>query len=486
MSTTLYYIIGTSDVCINSQTRVPNYYELCRTLYQSLEANKNIKTKKGKLYFPEPVQAVIELEGGAARNDTICEITFPLLEPILSQIDPFPDQIIFFATHQQPPYKTDTYWAARLLEKYLNNTKRELKVRIEEISDDPSDHDKMMTFFTEYRRHHLDEMQYSLKNYFYLSPGTPAAVTSFSLAVSDLDFDYYYLPRGSTEIKRVTAFTEFNRQRYKEALSRLLKNFEFKGALALVENSVYQNDQRLLDWLKALDLRHDFNYRESLEKAKRLKNEANLYRCFDVVSDIINGEPAAYAKEMIARIEIEFEQGRSYLGLAFLFNLLEIIRTSLLEKYAGIKLDSNEKQNGKFIRWEKYIDECQWIVENERKAFKEYGPSRINVYKLLKKLNDNELHDEKLGKILQFLHRLETVQVNLGPFKNKSLQELRNIGPLAHGMSAPGENLLEMIWLPYGTRGFFDELKDFYKTVFDKPIAGNHLKTLIEYTLNML
>ncbi len=485
MSATLYYIVGTSDVCINNRTRVPNYYELCEALFRAVENSETLQAEGGKLKLPQPVEAVIEDNGNERRTETVGELTFPLLEPLLRQTTPRPNRIVFFATRQQPPFATDTYWAARLLEEYLKQSMKDCRVVINEIPVDPSDHDKMMTFFTDYRINRIEEMKYSLNNYFYLSPGTPAAVTAFSLAVSDLDFAYFYLPRGSREVKRVAAFSNFIRQKHRDALSDLLRKFDFKGALALAENSVYRNDQKLLAWLKALNLRFDFNYREAIDVAKHFKEDKELFGSFVPISDIIvDQDRAAYAGEMIARIEIEFEQGRSYLGLVFLFNLLENVRAELLSRNLNIKL--NEKQNGGFSQWDKYIDDCPWINENEKENFKKYGPSRINTMKLLKKYNDNEAHDDRLTRILQFLDKLENVKVDRKPFEGLSLQDLRNRGPAAHGMFGPGENLLDKMWQPYGAKGFFDELASFYRTVFDKPLGKNHLKTLIDITENML
>ncbi len=486
MAYTLFYMVGKSDVQINQMPVKQEYWQVCQQLkklvLKSKPADVDYDVLNGRIRFLQTQEIHIQ-------DDTIpvASVDFPIFAALTKKLKPSPDQYLIIATQQKSRQhrQSDTWQAAELLAILLKKTHPQTMVEMVKIDKNPSDYDLMADFFAEFTRSHRKALTNSLQNYYCLSSGTPAMILSFSLAVLPYNLIYHYVPNDKRHTAKVIRqFDEFRKKQYAQQIDILIGSFHYATALQIIGESPFRNDDVLVQIVSALDARQRFAWSETIKISRQIEPSAQKY--FSWISHLQNQDIGYYLLEMLARIELAISQKDLQVTLAWLFNILENCRNLLLQKYIGIEIKPVKKdKKNTFPAWEKYINTSGLFADNEKDDLLFFGPSRTNVLKVLKRklllMNQDVTISEKdktnLKAVIDFLKKVES-NINLEDGSNKSLQQLRNEGPFAHGIHGIEQGLFEQIWPGSGVHGFLHELKDFVSRLTPIPYKENPFQKL--------
>ncbi len=484
MAYTLFYILGNSDVQYNHQKLNDNYRAHTLELLKKVqEAKKNhtqletfaikLKTSTGDEILPKNKPSGHDI------------ISFPILSALWQQLPNKPDRIVLLATDQaeEPFRKSDTIHAAELIEWFLSQLKFKSQITKEVMTFNPSDYDAATHYFDQFFQRYQKQLQNNLDNYFSLSAGTPALVHSFALLSLPYPFTYFYVKEATPpEVKQVKLYKIINRRKYAEQLKDLIRHFQYATALTLAKNSPFRANSQLINLLQAAIARMAFDWGNALDLIRL--TDKKYHPVFKIISYIQDDKKEYYLVEMLAHLEIAYKIDIQ-LWLAWLFNLLENMRILMIEKAANIKMI---KEGPKFPEWERFMQTCGLFNEEE---LKRTAPDRTNLQKALTRIN-KQIKENKwqvplsanmktaLDRFVDFYNRLEKEKITIGD-KEKSLQDLRNEGPFAHGTSGINEKLLQNFWPPYGIEGLMQELKTIINHLTDEPYGENPFKKINQF-----
>ncbi|GEM_PF-2358073 len=470
MAATLFYLVGNSDLAINSQTRFAKEFRIItEQIWREIE--NRLKQENGKKFLRHDSFNFSNQPITIKKNDQqdpliIKSIGFPIFFSLWNKFDPLPRRIILFFTDQKQPHSSDTLFAAKMLKFFIENKiavgNIVPELDLETIDGDPSDYDMMARYFSGYFFSKKKLLNASTPAYFCLSSGTPAMISQFALNTLDFSFCYFYVSqKPDAQIQEVRAISDFNRRRYAEAIKPMIECYQYQPALELVKRSPFRSDFKLLKLLEACHKRYLFEFSASWDIVRDNDYLKDFVDYFEWIADITLDDKSAYIREMVAHIEIAFKIGELHTGIALLFNLLENFRDVLLKRYAGIRI---LKANKKFPEWETYIKSCGFFNTEEQKNILERDPNRVNKLQVLKAIQKNKA-DEMLRKSIEFLDGFE--KTHNTDFGEKSLLDLRNQGPFAHGQQDITSEVFEQIWPPYGSKKLVRDLYDFFKAYFD-------------------
>lgn len=414
MTTRLLYPLGNSDIRINGELlekKMP-FYKITEFIFKNIE-EFNLSSKR------TPTQEKLSLKhrgkGLIFEELTIKRIDFPIFSDLWFYIlsknyNKKPDEVILFATRQNPIHKKDTYYLGKIIKYILNKIffKSENNgIIINLIESDPSDYENMDRYFANIIHNSLRErLKKSSITYVQTSTGTPAISFNLSIHLSSLPLciKYLYVKDNKNKdlkerVKEIQYFEISNIKRYKEIIGYLLDAYEYASAKKVLKNSPLKNNSTLEALLDIMIARRDLRFENGLSIARDRLDESKkeFFGILEYFSNILEGKNGHRIWASFEEMEIYIERNEYHVALASFFNILENIVEYLIHE-EGKDIEDMKEKDGKYFS---YIKKVEWLKENAQS--KRNKP----LYTLL--------FDKEFAQVEQ------------------KLREKRNRGPLAHG-----------------------------------------------------
>ncbi|NQS90422.1 hypothetical protein HQ584_11615 [Patescibacteria group bacterium] len=467
MANALLYVVGNSDVKINSHQRFGDFLNTTRLVLGILKRGKEreIADEGYKLSGKDKIQISLEIKGAKQNyNEDLTTIELPIFIPIMKWVmrdcHKKPDKIYLFGTKQKTRRSQDTIYTAQIIGLFVNEKYKIPfeNIIVEKIEELPFDYDQMADYFIRFFEQNQD-LKKNVINYISLTAGIPAETTNIALGSMDLSVKYLYLPRGSKESKEVKLLSLIYRQKYASIIQELIKNYQYGSALDIALESPYGSNFQLLTLLEAMRRRILFDFYGALKECRKMHIVDQAIRnLMNNLADLSQMNGQKILEELIYRVELSFKKKDYLEGIALLFSLTDNFLQYQFKASTGKKI---EKINEEFRELNQFISEKSYIKDKEKYL---NNPSRPNLRELLSLVSKNELPIEGIEKINSFINRLERPE-NVGG-KKISILDLRNRGPYAHGNMGVTEELIKKIYPPYGADGIINDLNNSLKTFF--------------------
>jgi len=484
MAYTLFYIVGNSDVQVPKLDIKGNNFQITEKIFHLLEkpgSRSLCRIDEGKIHIIN-VKNDFSIQVNEGEPHSVECIEFPIWSALWRELKNKPDQIVLIATDQRDPEfkSTDTLFAAKILERYLQWAKLGSHVDIETVEDNPSDYDQMADYFKSLLKKYEKQISTNIANYLSLSSGTPALIQCLSMAAMPFPFEYYYVPRKQPEaVKQIYHYKNVYRSQYASQLSTLIQSFHYPGARRICEMSPFRNTVPLITLLRAMEARWLYDWPLVLQRVHELPGD---YRPdFEWISHIQEGNRIYELLEVMARIETAASYKDIPVLLAYFFNALETARQLLLEKYCHVRL---KKEQGKFGEWNDYLKSCGFFTDPKAEEMIAKDPNRKTILRVLEcfhkhAIENGSVKDASLTILEQSVLFLKKVEKEIDTSEGKKcIQDLRNSGPFAHGFSSAGETIIQQLWPPYGLDGLVNELRDFINLLSGNQYTYNPFSTI--------
>jgi len=462
MAKSLLYPVGASDIELSPhQNPSFNFFSLTKELWGKIKEDriKLLGTKEGWL---------IKNPGSKLKFNFLKEkrpeqilIKFPIFMHILREFrkEELID-IYLFATYQNPPHEKDTFYAAKIMEKFIQQRLKAENIIIKKIKDNPSNYDKMTLFFKRFVDRHKKELENNSINYVSITCGTPAQISALALNVMDLPVSYIYISKkeGLTYPK---IFTRLNKRIYLNIIKELIGNFNYSSACEIAENSSLRNNSILLSLLKIMSKRALFDFEGALNAARDLKDKEFLFIA-EELSNLARGDKASLWLELFYHFENAIEKKDFLEALARLFSLADYVLQCLFVSLTGVKI---EKSKGHFSEFNKYIEDRKELkshLEKKRISWKD-NPSQIVLAKII---NFIKGEDKKIQRFMELIKDLEREKET--DYGKLSLRRLRNSGPYAHGTKGINEKIMGQLFHPLSIKGFAEKIRECIKCICGK------------------
>lgn len=466
MAYTLLYIVGNSDVRINSHERFGDFLNTTRVVLGILKRSKEKEiTDKGfRLPGKDKIQISKEVKGTKQTFDedlTIIElpISVPIIQEVMRDCNTKPDKIYLFGTEQIPPHHQDTIYTAQIIEHFINEKyKIPLEnIIVEKIEESPFNYDQMADYFAYFFQKNIDLKKNAI-NYISLTAGTPAETTNIALRSMDLSVKYLYLPRDSKECKEIKLLSRLNRQKYASIIQELINNYEYGSALDIARESPYGTNFQLLTLLEVMRRRVLFDFGGALKESKKIESTEKIIKgLVNDLSDLSKLNEKKILEELVYRVKLSFNKKDYLEGIALLFSLADNFLQYIFRVSTGNKI---EKHKGEFKEYDQFIHDRAYIKDKGRYLNK---PNRPNLIELLSLISKNESPIEQIEEVNRFINRLERAEKI--DEKEISIFDMRNHGPYAHGSMGVTEEFLKKVYPPYGADGIIDDLKECLKAI---------------------
>jgi hypothetical protein len=267
---TLYYNLGNSDVIVDDAQRFDSYYETTKSIYDQIKNKiKMLTFNQDKITFKKDQSIEYPFRKYAedkTESKQLQYLSFPLISKLLarlSQDSKEPTKIYLFTTLQTPEHKKDTYYVACIMKIYLH---KKIKINsedivIKEISNNPSDYTKMIRYYSHFIEELTGEPDKQQYNIIQLSAGTPAMNFSLShLLMNKPGALFYYIPdKPNKDAYEDKTFNELNIKNHLNTIKELITHYDYNGALKVVKNSPFRNNQVLIKILFFFNDRKNFN-----------------------------------------------------------------------------------------------------------------------------------------------------------------------------------------------------------------------------------
>ena len=488
MSESLLYPVGTSGIALNGRQRFKNYYGVTKKLLEEMKNETNCKYTEEGIQWSLNTPLTLEYQNKNAETiegkiNIIFPIILKIMETIKRKSSDFGkrenDKIFLFTTEQSLPHPSDTKFAGILIKKFLTNKFRmdENVIELIEIKENPSDYDKMSEFFHRFINNHKETLKYNATNYVSLTAGTPAEIVNLALVVNNLPVDYLYLSRDENEVKYYEVFKGLNKERYKNLIKTLIDNYDYTGAINILNESPYRSKTSISDLLNMLIKRRECSFKEAFNYIKDLKFP---YR--NELSNLARGDRKAIFSEFFYLIEIYFRKEYYIEAISQLFSLLDNLLQYLFNEITG---KETKKTAGKFKEYNDYITSNPGLknyLENKGIEW-ENNPSRLALMGIIKWHKDNgKIRSINVEPILKFFDKVNSTQ--RVEEEELSLLDLRSKLRLAHGYRAVSKDLIEKLYED-GVKKLVEDLKNALD-LLSIPVKENFYTEINKYIIDKL
>jgi len=468
MAKVLFYIPGVSDIYLyagKEEIRRPsNFYSVAEKVWNIVRESKIEGIKDGwKIKTPQEV--IVQTNTyPTERKILVDKITLPILATLIDEVkNKNLTKVYLFATFQNPPHPKDTIYAAKVLEKFLNERLKRVEVEIKEINENPSSYDEMSKFFEEFVKSRQKEFETNVENFVSITTGTPAQVVSLALSIMQFPVRYLYVS-DDRRIAYCSSFEKLNKKIYATLIWQLVGGLQYSSALDIAQNSPLRENSEILAILETMRKRSLFDFESALSMARRIKNE-KLSFLKEELSELARKNAVYLLLELFYRVENEFA-GKNYLeAVASLFSLvdfaLQYIFVVLTEKEGKIpNYFTVEDVKDKFKSYVKGNKELERYLSKEEVKYElasQLALSKAINFILERQGKDGEFNQIKSGvkKLVEFVGELDREKDT--KYGKISLRELRNSGPYAHSTKGLNEELLSSLTYPLTIKGFIEE-----------------------------
>lgn len=365
------------------------------------------------------------------------------------------DEYLFIITNQQVQNEKDTVNVYPILKRYLKSRGvPEERIKAHEITFNPTDFDKLMEeflrFVSDYSLTKYDEI------YVILGPGTPQIQTTIELSLSELvNTIFFYTSNdssGKTVLRKIGIKRKIESYVVRRAVKMLVERYDYVGAYTLLKGyGISQEAEKLIESIVS---RQDFDF--SVAKSKF----DEFYACISDTPCIINeyhkeldrileGDSKAMLEELYYQFSLRVLSKRYLEAVAMVFRFEEEILKTLVEK--SLQVNIVKDSNGKFADLEKKIQEDEGLREYlEKKQIKYSTPNRVTYRAVLEyKIRDKNLDGKLKENLEESLKFFEGLEPEKSAKPAKSLADIRNSSPFAHGFEGVTENRIREV-LGYG------------------------------------
>ena len=377
-----------------------------------------------------------------------------LLESVVNYINEryCVENIYLFGTEQMEIHLQDTYYVAAIVKAILTGRYGldDEKVRVVQITRDPSDRDEMHDFYEKFFNGTKDKEGGIA--FVSLTGGTPAqneALLFNSIARFKTDVQGIYLSKRSREVKTLDISGRIYKKGLREVVDAFKEKFLYEGAIELVGRYGLDEDLELLK-AKKYEMLFDFEtalryYKNAIQRysgERKAELEAEIERLSRLNGGLRDKERfseeyfltyTALLEELYKNMMTKWEQGAYVDFLGRLFRFEEGVLRFVFEKETKV---STEEKSGEYHDFQRFVNTDKELYNflNE-KGIKEDKLNR----KVLRKVVEFWVRKrgiKRLGRIFRFFDEINTPE-------GDSLAELRNKSILAHDFVGISRDMIE-------------------------------------------
>ncbi len=283
----------------------------------------------------------------------------------------------------------------------------------------------MLTFYQ-------DKQQY---NIIQLSAGTPAMNFSLShLLMNKPGALFYYIPdKPNKDVYEDKMFNELNIKNHLITIKELITHYDYNGALKVVKNSPFKNNQVLIKILSFLNNRKNFNVNEETlnKEARYISAQAHTFfpDIFNHARKLLDNDIQYTFTEFYYQIQLYFNIHNFVGAIALIFSFFDNLMQYLIEQYLGIKLD--DVNRGKSENLKNAIEKIPALDKKmEKKKLNKSNPSGV----VFKKTISHFRNEDRDGVADIFYQNYK---------KFERFQDIRNKGPFGHGTKGLSQEYIE-------------------------------------------
>lgn len=375
-----------------------------------------------KIQEKKPFRGYLDKEDFRSASEALADkfasvkdyLVLPIIEPLLKHIQGTCEQkedlkVFLFATDQPNNYKTDTFYAAHIIRKFLIEKKNFSpdRINIIQIRENPSDHIKMIEFYI----NKLVEFKKFDKIYISITAGTPQQNLSLFFLAFHLDAIYarnvklLYVEKPKKGI--YGKIREINLRSIIELIHLFyLKNYENRNLHILaysLSKAVMRLPQDEKNLITARYYKMHFQFNEAKEIIEELlehshkedvRKEAEII--YNEIRSALNGDfkkrQKFYIKELINNILMHLDIDDYLPVLEYIRRLRDVIMETILLLILDKDNDIYDEKNAKEIR--------KHLLEICTKMIKKIKENEDSIIKLLTKTNDTKDVKECIEEII--------------------------------------------------------------------------------------
>lgn len=267
------------------------------------------------------------------------DLTVNIIDALIKEYHP--EEIIMFATHQPIPFRQDTYYIAKILERKF--AEQGIKSRICEYQSDPRDRDQAFLFFQKFfeENKNLKSAQAIVSG----SGGVPAMkeALNFYSVMNLIEPRIVDVDENSHQVMESNIAQVYLKNFQKESLISLIAQHDYSGAYQLItaNNSLIKQPQ-IARHLLYLSMKYNFD----LEQAnKYAENNNSLFPRLQLLDHGMSVEEMLSVKYQIFmllfdNLKITYEKGEYTSLLGKVFALKENLIRYLVEDKYQIRTDN--------------------------------------------------------------------------------------------------------------------------------------------------
>ena len=314
--------------------------------------------------------------------------------------------------------KQDTFYAAEIVKKLIGDD----NIEVLKYETNPTDRKAVLYY---YKKIFSERLNKDNKLYLFVSGGVPAMKEAMVWAGLSTDLDISILEAVNGKLVESKIEQLYLKEIYKKSLKLFLENYDWFGAIKLIEENkkIFWNAVDYLNKLKYLNARFNFDF----DLANKILDEVSLTLTEeDLFEKIQIGSHLDGIKELLDNIEITYKKWEYTMLLGKVFRLQEAIYRYVFETLTNISTEKDE--NNGFIEFINYVENNQklkdYLVSNNINYSQ---PNTLVLAKILSYFKDN-------GKLWKY-QAIFSIASSIDGLKND-----RNLSIMAHWWGGLGKS----------------------------------------------
>lgn len=441
------YTLGNSDIDINNEKLNKEKQNFRTKTKEILDLSK----KNGFKFQSKDSKLGFKIKDGS----NTYEVSFPIFSSLISYLDSIPvkrneiDYYFFYTDQKDEDHNNqDTLYLFELVKDLLKSIGvKEEDIVGKRIDFNPADYSEVFKYFNKFIEDEGEKFKEDYKDiYLVLGPGTPQMNSGLLLSFTDFErARFLYIPKEEKP-RRINFPNVIRSKGIKESVINLINKFDYIAAYNLYETLPDPEEKKHIKILEALLHRINFDFDEAYNAfneyyKKYVHDDDNfLEKLKNVFEKLRDKDETELLKELYYKFAISIEAKYYLDAVGMLFRFDEEILKNATEKLLNVKINSNND----FKEFREAVEKEKDLVEKldaNGIRFRDSSPNRV-VYK---KIVDYFYKKDKPSWLEKVIQSSESLEEKLGG-QDKSLVELRNKTPFAHGFEGASRKKITTIY----------------------------------------